>query len=318
MRARGGERNGQGRSARSSEFEKQAKRHARPLVLIGTAAEVIAAASTLTSKLPDWVASAIIVGIPLATFGLYQWRRARFLDDQVKQLYYFDRKYVRSLSRWTMRESEVDGYLNGTHHGEREMIALAPIRQWTWSIMRRAEGDLPFYDHPPVLRNQQASRSGAGVCIFRQPHKQGTSLSFRIEFDPMLRPGERVNISFDIDVPVYKPATLEGVRMRPSPRVATPGEAEFSSTYIEYPVDELVKEIVIPERLRTYRHGIQVIRLDNEFAEEANFVSNNECFHIDRSTIDNQAVWILRLERYRPPLNTLYRIYWEPPKESQL
>jgi hypothetical protein len=294
----------------------QAQKHARPLVWIGTAAEVIAASGALFSKLPSWMASSLIVGIPLLSLSIYQWRKADFLGKQVKQLYHYDRKYTVSISRWTMRESEVQGYWAGVHHGEREMIALAPIGKWTWNISRRADDDLPFYNHPPTLMNLRATRSGVGNCSFMEPHRQGANLTFRIEFDPMLRVGETVSISFDIDVPVYKPATLEGLRRRPAPAIAAPGEVEFSSIDIVYPVDKFISEIVIPESLGSRRHGVQVLLRDNEFSEEASFLRDKNAFVVDRSSVDNMPVWILRVERDNPPIKASYRIYWEPPKRG--
>jgi hypothetical protein len=289
------------------------RRHARPLVLVSAAIECVAAAATIASAVPPWAAGAILAGVPLGSLGLYERRRATLLKEQISQLYHFDRKYTRYVSRWTLGSSERQGYLSGTHHGERDLVALRPIRKWTWNISRRSDGDLPFSDAPPVLRNKYVTRSGSGTCSFRDPHRQASSLAFRIEFDPMLRPGERVSLSFDLEVPVYKPATLELLRARPSPTVPTPGEADFTSADISFPIDSFVKELVIPECLESRRHGLQVLLRDNEFAEESELISSHSWFSIDRPRIDNEVVWRLRLERYQPPIRATYRLYWEPP-----
>lgn len=294
-------------------FLADVRRHTRPLLLTSAAIECAAAAATVASVVPAWAAGAMLVGIPLGSLGLYEQRRARALQEQVRQLYHLDRKYARYLSRWTLGESDRSGSWSGTHHGERDFIALKPIRKWTWNITRRAEDDLPFSTAPPVLRNQRVRRSGPGTCTFHSPHKQGANLSFRIEFDPMLRPGERVSLAFDIYVPAYKPATLELLRARPASAIPPPGEADFTSTDISYPIDTFVKELVIPERLDSRRHGLQVLLRDNEFLEEVQFIDAHECFSIDRSSVDNENVWLLRLERYQPPIRATYRFYWKPP-----
>jgi hypothetical protein len=151
--------------------------------------------------------------------------------------------------------------------------------------------------------------------VFREPHKQKTTLAFRVEFEPPLRAGERVSLAFDIDVCQHKPASLERLRERPQPPIAPPGEAEFSSYDVVHPVDVFVKEVVIPERLGASRFGLQVIRRDNEFAEEAERVRSNGMFDVTRIIADGESAWRLRLERPDPPLRTTYRLYWTPPSE---
>src|SRR6266700_3374526 len=139
------------------------------------------------------------------------------------------------------------------------MTVFQPIAASKWTDHRRADYDLTQGPSAPVLRNQAAMRSGAGVCTFHPPYKQKTTLEFRVEFEPRLRVGERVTIAFDLDVFQHKPATLERLRARPTPSVPPPGEAEFSSYDVTYPTASLVKEIVIPQRLCAGRFGLQAI-----------------------------------------------------------
>lgn len=248
------------KSAKNDVIAAGFKRNSRPLVWTATIAECIAAASTIYSKLPPWLASAVLVGIPLGALSWYQWYRARDLADQVRQLYNFDRKYVRFLTRWTLRKSEVSGYFAGTYHGERDLVALRPIRKLEWNISRRSDDDMPFSVYPPTLYNQRISRTGDGVCKFNSPHKLEANFTFRIEFDSMLRPGERVSVSYDVDVPVFKAGTLERLRRRPMALIQAPRDSDYSSTDVSYPMEEFIKEVLILESLGTTRHGLQVLQ----------------------------------------------------------
>jgi hypothetical protein len=253
----------------------------------------------------------------MGAWGIYERRRAGYLKDQVRQLYHYDKKYFRFYTRCSFREAEVPGFWAARYHVERDFVALKSVRHWTWTVNRRTEDDMPFSVHPPVISHRHATRTGSGECHFLKPHKSGANFSFRVEFDPPLRPGERAQISVDIDFPVMKPATLAQLRLRPASPAPVPGEAEFSSTDIESVIDEFVKEIVIPERLGSRRHGLQVLRRSAEFDEEATFVREHECFQVNRSRVDNQPVWNLRLERFQPPIKTCYRTYWELPNADE-
>lgn len=136
---------------------KELKRHSKLFIILGTVAEVLAAAVALASALPLWVVSTALVGIPLGFFGVSQRRRAEYLAKQVRRLYGFDRMYTRYLTRWVFDEATVPGYWAGTHHSERSFVALKPMCKLTWAITRRSESDLPFSDHPPTCSTSKRS-----------------------------------------------------------------------------------------------------------------------------------------------------------------
>jgi hypothetical protein len=285
---------------------------------VATGLESTAAIASLATRLPGWVLSAVLVGVPLLTFSFHEWKVSRQLRDQVIRLYHYDRKYELHSSQWVMRKSTVHGYWDATNYSEREFTCLNPMRSMKWEINRRTDDDMPFVDHPPALRDCSVTRSGDGVCVFREPHKSRTSLAFRVEFDPMLRPGEEVSVKWELDVPVYKPGTLEMLRKRPAPQIPPPGEVEFTTTDCEYPIQEFVKEVVIPDELMSSRHGVQVLRRHNELTEEQDHLRDTDSFKIFRSTRNGVSVWVLRIQRHNPPIKAAYRIYWQLPHEDAL
>lgn len=289
------------------------RRHLSPVVWAATVLQAVAAVATLADYVPSWAAGAMLVGIPLGSLALDRHLRLRRAEARLRESTFLDRHYARVLSRWTFCESSDPAYWDATHHGERDFVVLQPIRAWTWSIHRRSDDDVPNSARPAVLRNQVATRSGHGHCVFRPPHKQKSTLAFRVEFEPPLRPGERVTLAFDLDVNQHKPATLERLRERPRPAVATPGEAEFTSYDVVHPIDLLVKEVIIPERLDASHFGLQVLRRDTEFVEEAELVRAHGLFDVSRTTVGGESAWRLRLERLEPPLRTTYRLCWTPP-----
>lgn len=298
--------------ARLDRLLAESRRSGKPLLWSATAIEALAAGSTIAAALPPWLAGALLAGIPLASLSIYQQRRATVLARQVRELYDFDRKYVIYLSRWVMCESSIDGYWSGSHHGEREMVVLKPIRRVNWSITRRNESDLPFSTALPYLDRSHAERSGSGRCTFNAPHKAGTTLAFGIDFEPMLRVGETVSLEFDLVVPLYKPGTLALLRDRPSAAVPTPGETDFTSTIVSYPIEQFTKEVIIPERLGSRHHGIQVMNHDNDLTAESEYVRRHNCFDVRTTSADGESAWLLQLNRVRPPIGATYRVFWEP------
>ena len=296
----------------------QVRRRLGPLVWTATGLEALAAGSAIAARVPAPIASALLVGIPLGSFALDRHRRLQSLERRFRELYTFDRRYERVLSRWTFRESGDPEYWDATHHGEREMTVLAPMASWRWSIQRRSDDDVPAGAPSPVLRNHFATRSGPGDCTFLQPHKQKSTLAFRIEFEPRLRPGETVSISFDLDVFQHKPATLEALRRRPVPAIAPPGESEFSSYDVTFPTARLTKEIVIPERLGAGRFDFQALLRDNDFTVEAQHIREHALFDATQVKVDGQPAWRLRLERVAPPLRATYRLCWRLPARDRV
>jgi hypothetical protein len=293
----------------------QTRALSKPVLWLATILEGAAAVASLSTKMPPWILSALLVGIPLAVYSIHLGRMNRQLRNQVIHLYHYDRRYQFFLSRWTMRKSAVMGYWDATLHAERRFTCLRPMRSMRWNINRRSEDDMPFNKHLPQLKGYTATRSGHGLCVFREPHRTGASLTFRVEFDPKLRPGEEVVMQWELDVPVYKPGTIEFLRERPAPQVPPPGEAEFTTTDVTYPIDEFVKEVIIPEKLMSSRHGVQVLRRDNEFVEEEEFLNRTGNFEVLRTDSNGESVWAIRIVRKNPPIKTAYRIYWRPPQE---
>ncbi len=292
---------------------RESRSHLKPLIWLGPGLEVLAAGGAVVDAVPAWAAGSFIVAVPLATLADYQRRRIRVLEDEVRQLYHYDRRYLHYTSRLTFAPSDVEGFWAGSYECGRTFVAIKPIRSWNWNITRRTEGDLPFSEFPPTVDLLTCLRSDDGICELQSPHKQGANFAFRIRFEPMIRPGEQVTLLVKVNIPVYKPATREILRRRPPPKVPPPGEAEYSTTDILYPIDNLEKEIVIPERLRSRSHGLQVLRGDNDFAQESDEIDQNAAFTVGRGVVQGDNAWILRLSRHRPQLKTTYRIYWELP-----
>jgi hypothetical protein len=284
----------------------------KPFVWLGTLAECIAAVATLASKIPIWTISGLLVGIPAVTFAVVQLRRANFAIRQVEQLYNYDRKYIQFNSRWTFGRSDDPNYWSAINYTVREFICLKPVRRWEWDLTRRSDKDVPFGN--VVLRNRNATRSGDGTCVFRDPHLTISKFKFFIEFDPPLRVGESATVSFEAVIPTHKVATLELLRQRIQPSLPAPADCDFSSVKTSFPIDDLLYEVVFPECLGSRRHGLQVVERQNEYVEEKASIDADNMFTISRLTVDdNVPAWKMSLHRKLPPIGTTYRIVWEPP-----
>lgn len=288
----------------------EARRSTRPLIWFATAAECFAAAATIASKVPLWLVSPILVGIPLLTFAIVQWRRARAATKQLRQLYHYDRQYLRYVTSWVMSEGPDPNYWAGTHHAERKMVALRPISYFTWNITRRSDDDNPFSG--VTVTNRQATRSGDGLCTFKDPHKQSSNFTFRVEFEPSIRPGETVELSFDVFVPKHKCANVASLSSRPRPTIPSPGGSDYSSTDISYPIEEFIKEVVIPENLRSRAHGVQTL-MKTDFPAEKEHLDKTGGITISRVQVDEGGAWKVRVERKQPPIGCTYRVVWMPP-----
>ncbi len=289
----------------------EAKHSTKPLLVGATLAEVVAAGATIASKLPVWSLSGILVGVPLAAFAYNQNRKAVKATKQLVQLYHYDRRYHKYVTSWSLTASENPDYWTGIHHAERHFTAIRPVRYFTWNVTRRSDDDLPF--DAAEVRNKRASRSASGSCIFHDFHKQKANLTFRIEFDPPLRPEESVDLAFDVIVPRHKVSNIELLRSRPRPKIPLPEGLDYSSTDISYPIEKFVKSVDIDERLGTIHHGLQVLLQQDEFLEEKAYLSSGNRFTIDRAQVDGNSVVRLKIERDRPPIGTTYRLTWEPP-----
>ncbi|WP_433263231.1 hypothetical protein ACQPWR_25500 [Micromonospora vinacea] len=296
------------------------RRHSKPVFWVATGVEALAAASTLASKTPGWVASGLLVGVPAAAFATHLWRQNRLLRGQVQQLYQFDRRYLHYSSRHIYRAAPSTDFWAVTKIIERRIVALRPVRYFTWSNVRRADDDISytFGDVVPSVHDRWAQRTGSGRCTFLPLYKKAAALAFRIEFDPMLSPGEEVSISMRLEIPLATTGTLEALRRRPLPKVPTPGEAEFSAIDISYPVDDFLFEVVIPDSLRSRRHGLQVLAGDNEMTDETQHIKRQGIFTIDHSIVDEKSAVIASLKRSQPPVRSTYRIHWEVPRAEEL
>lgn len=273
-------------------------------------AEGLAAGAVVIQALPLWAATPVLVGVPLASWGWASHRRNVVLRRLLSQLDHYDRRYDEFASRWVLGPRAGD-HLAGTHHARRAMIARQPIRHLTWHIDSRSDDDISYVGG--TVTDRAARRSGQGECIFLEPHHSMSKFSFRVRFEPALRPGEELDLSYTVHIPSFRTAHLGALRTRPAPPVAPPGEAEFCDSTVAFPIERYVKEVVIPVALGTTRHGLQVLRRDQEFRDEASAIERNGDFSVQRTTWDGDDAWVLRLTRHRPPIKTKYRIYWEPP-----
>lgn len=300
-----------GEPSRSEAAMADARASSRPLIWFATIAECVAAAASLATKLPLVVYAPLLVAIPLLTFAFVQWRRARAAEETLQQVYHYDRRYLSYVSKWTFSSGADPDFWSGLHHAERTMIALRPIAFFTWNITRRSDADNPFTG--AVVVNQNATRSGSGTCTFRDPHKQSSSLTFRVEFDPPVRVNETVELSFDVEVPKHKAATVAKLRERPRAATPPPTDCDYSSVDISYPIDEYIQEVVIPESLGSHRHGLQVLQKSNEFAEEKHYLEKHESVKITHSQLNGEHAWRVSLTRQKPPIGSTYRLLWSPP-----
>ena len=289
----------------------EVKHSARPLVLGATLMEVVAAGATIASKLPTWSISGTLVGVPLAAFALHQYRKANAATVQLVQLYHYSRRYTRYVTSVYMFRSDDPNYWSAIHHNERELVAIRPVRQFTYDMTRRSDIDTPF--EGAKLSNQHANRSGAGDCIFHAFHKSKSNLAFRIEFDPPLRPGESATVAFDVHIPRFKVGNLALLRARPRPKIPVADGLDYSSTDISYPIEEFVKELVIVDDLRTTHHRMQAVSDQDDFPEEKSYLESTGGFSISPVKANGTNATCLKIERNRPPIGTTYRLLWEPP-----
>lgn len=286
------------------------ERHVRPLITVVAIAEGLAAGVVVIQAVPLWMATPFLVGVPLASWCWSLHRRNVVLRRLLTRLDHYDRRYDEFTSRWVLGPRTGD-HLAGTHHARRSMIARRPIRNMTWNVVSRSDDDISYSGG--TVTDRAATRSGPGVCTFLEPHHALSKFSFRIRFEPPLRPGEALDLSYTVHIPRFRSAHLAALRNRPAPTVAAPGEAEFCDSAVSFPIERYVKEVVIPVSLGTTRHGLQVLLRDQELREEAEIIERNGDFTVHRATWDGTDVWILRLERQRPPIKTTYRAFWEPP-----
>jgi hypothetical protein len=272
-------------------------------------------AGTLINNFPAWIASALIVGIPLGSAALYNTRRARALERQVRALFNYDRRYEQYFDRWVFRQADIPGYWAATYYCERDFTALRPMPEWVLGISRVSERDLPFTVTPPTAKAVQVTRSGAGRCLPQEIDVQAAKVRISIEFEPALRPGESVQVSLVIDIPQFKAGTVDTLRLRDRVTPAPPANTELLIREVQFPTVEYRVELVIPERLGSKRHSVQVFLRGYKFLEEETLIERAGAFTVTRADLDGDTAWVMTLARYAPPLRAHYRFLWEPPHQ---
>ena len=215
--------------------------------------------------------------------------------------------------------SLVPGYLAATFQSHRQVRALKPIRAWVWTLTRASDKEPSFSAGlAPTKTVTRCSRSGDGRCVDRGFHKTAGQLSFRIDFEPELRPGEEFLLEYELKIEVHRPATLSALRALPKSLVPTLGEATYTSIDINYPIEMLELSVVLPLSLGTSGHHFEVVRGQLHDQEEAEAIERTEAFDVSLVHLEKGPAWSLNMKRQNPPVGVTYRFCWTPPNGLEL
>ena len=235
------------------------------------------------------------------------------LNNGATQTVTKDRVYNFFSTHIEMSKSQHNGYLDATYSLKRELTAITPILYWLWNLSRRVESDIPFnFFTPPELKTINCYRSGNGECLVQHFHNVTTHLTFFIDFEPALRPNETFSIETQVGITGFRPATLSGLRERPTNKIPTVGESDFVSLDITNPIERLNYSVTIPDDLGTRHHHLEVTRNQSYDQTETDYINGRNLFTVTHVALPESS-WTMHLERENPPLGSKYRLCWTPP-----
>jgi len=139
----------------------------------------------------------------------------------------------------------------------------------------------------------------------------GNDISWRLVFNPPLRPGEEVDIEYKISIPKYKVASMEKMNEYNKKIVEESGDfskaksLESLTKKIDFPTEKFCYAIDFPE-------NYQVITREPT-ARRYRDVINISTSDAHWKKVENSNRWAFQLEAHSPKEGTVYSITWEPP-----
>lgn len=264
-----------------------------------------------------WVSSGkitIIVpsGIGAAFVLMLIWNISRYAEEG----YWHDRKYKLINQKWKYSPNPDFKTLRAECNGERLLICLNGSISHTTIGVGPRENLVPFdpSEQYEIILDPQ-SRRDHGTMSVRPPHrKEGASFLFRIDFNPPLIEGEEAFVKFKYVLPKFKISTLEYLREKCSQANLDARDYEYNSFAIDYPTDKFIYELHFSPECCVKARKIEVERGTSIFYPEQLYAQKNGIF----TCKNNDGSLIMKLERYKPPINIRYRLLWDPPRSKEI
>lgn len=222
---------------------------------------------------------------------------------------------------WRYRRSTLqEGSWAATYRYKARFEVVSHEKQRHAVDFNRTVDVVPFRrDYPPAVV-ATGTRSRIGEIRVGKPYRrEGSSFAFALHFDPPLVKGETVELAVAIDFPAYKTAFKEELIEALIEAGDEVSDIDFNARTINDETERFLYRVVLPKSLGASPVPPVALYRSTSYPEETDYIRQTAgVFSVEERDVDGEPSWVMRVDRFRPPHQTTYRMRWRPPSRGHL